>query len=464
MHCPSCGTKCKSSKERCPRCGAPLDPKTAAFGGAARGVREAWGLEAREETAVRRRRLPRWAPVACGAGALAAAAGVAGVLALGGGAPAGVPLDANAFPDGFLAAALKACDGDGDGFLSDDELAAVTELDLSGLGLRSLEGLDVFKNLRVLDAHGNALESADLTGLDALERLDLSDNALATLDLSGHAALRELDVSDNGLGAVTLEGCSALERLSCSGNAIARLDVGGCTALTDLACDAGQNVTLPLTAAFWPDDALRDALASAADADADGALSQRERSAVTALDLAGTGATSLEGLAWFDNLARLDASGCQVDAVAASDLPGSLATLDLSGCPIASLDLAGCARLETLDVHGCKLTALDLASCTRLTSLDASDNQLAGTLDVRANTRLASLSVGGNASLSAVDARGVAGLAAPGAVACDVACTVTLADPETADAADAAAEPAADGEEVAEAAGEGGAEAAPAEG
>ena len=50
MRCPSCGAKNGASRTQCARCHAELDPRVAAFGGAAHTVRESWGMPAQKAT------------------------------------------------------------------------------------------------------------------------------------------------------------------------------------------------------------------------------------------------------------------------------------------------------------------------------------------------------------------------------------------------------------------------------
>ncbi len=444
MRCPSCGAKCRSNRVRCPRCGVPLDPKVAAFGGAARGVREAWGLEAQVETAVEPRRdATRYAAFAAVALILVAGSLTVALLVNRSSGPGRErPLDAENFADASLVSVLAPYDADGDGTLSPAEASLVTDLDCSGMGLRSLAGIELCVNLRSLDASGNSLTAVDLTELGALEHADLSDNALSSLDVSGHGALSTLDVTDNGMTSLDVSGCAALQSLSCAGNELARLDLSDCDSLTSLWCDEGQNVTVPIAEGFFPDAGLRATLAAVADADGDGALTLRERQNLTSLTVDDPSTASFYGLAWFENLAELAAAGCSLTELDASELPASLTSVDASDCQISSVNLAGLERLAALNLSGNPLSSIDLAGLERLESLDLSDCSLTGTLDVTGNPRLELLDATGNPGLDRVEAAGVPGLAAPGAVQVDAGCEVATGAPAgDPGAADAAGEP-----------------------
>lgn len=129
-----------------------------------------------------------------------------------------------------------------DGILTQEEREAVTELNLSGLGLTSLEGLDAFPNLRTLNVSHNNLTQLDLSGNPALERLYCSYNQLTELNLSSTPQLQHLNCSFNRLTALNLSGLSKLISLNCEMNYLASLDLTGCTELVSMYC---RNNLLP---------------------------------------------------------------------------------------------------------------------------------------------------------------------------------------------------------------------------
>lgn len=431
------------------------DPtRIACFGGAARQVRASWGLpdvttkppEPQEHHVSKR--------VVAGLATL----GVAALLGAGALAyhfayvvPNGVAIDAAVFPDAALRGAVAACDEDGNGRISPEEASHVTKLDLSGLGIADLTGISTFAHLEKLDASGNILKAADVSGCTTLVELDLSQNGIESLDLTGLYDLQKLDVHDNAMQTLDLRDCESLTELDTAGNSLARLDLSGCPKMQRLNTDEGQEITLPLASTFFPDEGLRAAL-ERADSDHDGALSARERQAVYTLAVSDSATSSVEGLEWFENLTELDVSGTQVTSLDASCLPKSLTTLRASGCALERVDVSGCARMATLDLsNNPQLANVDLSSLARLTTANLSGCNLSGTLDVRANTRLEHLDVSGNTALVQVEAAGVAGLAQEGAVSADASCTVVLAEQAAQETDDAQGE----GDAQAEDAGEG---------
>jgi Leucine-rich repeat (LRR) protein len=430
MRCLVCGAKNKARRTACAKCGAPLDNRAPAYGGAARAVRTEWVARgvveddepatvderAPEEPSVRRQALTL-AGVAA-AGALCAAAVMAGLGFWDDAGAKGTPLTGEAFADEALVRELAGYDEDGDGYLSGEEAAAVVELSVAGLGISSLDGIEVFANLEVLDAQDNDLAAADLSALTHLRAVNLSGNAIAELSLAGHEALLTLDVSDNGMTALDLTGCGELQRLSCDGNELARLDLTGCCDLTELALDPDQNVTLPISEGFFPDAGLRAALLATAEG-ADGALTLRERETITSLELHSDDTASLYGIDWICGLTELDVSGCPLTELDAADLPEGLTKLTARGCGLSAVDLEGLEHLTDLDLSDNPLESVALAGLARLTNLSLAGCGLSGELDLTANDRLESLDVRGNGDLVLVRALGNRALEHEGAVLAD---------------------------------------------
>lgn len=124
-----------------------------------------------------------------------------------------VEINAKNFPDENFRNYLLQQDYGKDGKLTEEEIKKVTELDVSGKGIRSLQGIECFTALTKLDCHNNQLTSLDFSGCTALTKLNCRHNQLTSLNVSG---------------------CTALTELYCSGNQLRTLDASGCVALTKL--------------------------------------------------------------------------------------------------------------------------------------------------------------------------------------------------------------------------------------
>lgn len=147
----------------------------------------------------------------------------------------GVAIDASTFPDAAFRAWLldgRNLSGAGaDSLLTADELAAIQSLDLSGLGIADLEGIQVFTTLKRLNVRNNTLTELDLSANTALTSLDAGFNRLTELELSSHPALRTLNCQNNRLTSLDLTGAEALVWLYARSNALTGLDLSDSTAL-----------------------------------------------------------------------------------------------------------------------------------------------------------------------------------------------------------------------------------------
>lgn len=154
----------------------------------------------------------------------------------------GRPLDETAFPDEALRGALAVYDTDEDGALSEEEIAAVTALDLSnggaGLGIRSLDGLEAFSALTELNLSGNPVANLNLDGFSMLEKLNVSHTELKALSLSSCPALRELNAAAVGIESLDLTPCTALAALVQAGEGAEETD--------EYTNTAGETVSLAL--------------------------------------------------------------------------------------------------------------------------------------------------------------------------------------------------------------------------
>ena len=267
------------------------------------------------------------------------------------------PIVADVSTAAFTNHTQPAADTDGDSKLSPAEVSAVTELYLNNLqvvgtantqtmspdALTSLEGLELFPDLGVLqvlyfnvdsfsaaanpqltslELLSTTLSSIDVTHNPALEDLLINSSKISSLDLSQNPGLKILQVSTNAnLKSLDLSANQALERVS----------VTACTSLTSLNIDGLDLAYLSVA-----------------------------NTGISTLDV--RGCTSLTNLPAYScpNLTSINASGLT-----------SLATLSAYGCPdLTTINVQGCSALVTLSAYNCpNLDSLDISGCTALTTL-----------------------------------------------------------------------------------------------
>lgn len=142
---------------------------------------------------------------------------------------ADVTIDEATFPDAALRAWLldpAHLNGAGsDHLLSRDELAGITELDLSGLGIADLTGIGHFAALETLNVSNNVLTALDVSGNPLLQYLYCATNELTSLNVTGNPVLVDLNCERNDLTSLDLSGNPALVRLYCRHNLLEALDV-----------------------------------------------------------------------------------------------------------------------------------------------------------------------------------------------------------------------------------------------
>lgn len=84
-------------------------------------------------------------------------------------------------------------------FADSFDVATMTNVDVSGLGIESLEGIEYFCALIALDCSDNKISELDLGMNTFLKKLDASENALTSLDLSRNALLMSADLSEQSV-------------------------------------------------------------------------------------------------------------------------------------------------------------------------------------------------------------------------------------------------------------------------
>lgn len=163
--------------------------------------------------------------------ALLAAAVLAPVAAMAEGT-GDVQINENNFPDEKFRDYVQSELASGRNFLTKDEIASVTTIDVCVQDISDLTGIEHFTALEELDCSYNNLTSLDVSKNTELTHLRCELNEEMTrLDVSGCAALKELYCFRNPLTTLDVSDCAALETLNCSENQLTSLDLSGNTGL-----------------------------------------------------------------------------------------------------------------------------------------------------------------------------------------------------------------------------------------
>ncbi|AWH83782.1 hypothetical protein HYN59_01035 [Flavobacterium album] len=276
-----------------------------------------------------------------------------------------------------------AVDANGDGEIQMSEALQVHELNFyfGGWGgqIQSMQGIEYFTNLEVLDCGSNAITSLDVTALTNLRNLNCRYNGLQSLNVNGLANLENIEFEFNpaiasfaptGLtGLKQLKGrfCSlasldlslfpALEFLECGNNQLTALDATAVPLLTSLQCGNNQISSLTLTG--------------------------------LSLESLSCGNNPLPGLdvSEFTGLIGLECNNTGINQLSLAGFT-ALKWLSCSGNPITSLNTQDLGSLEQLSINNTLLTELDLSHSPNLPYFSANNNPLLTSINMHNGTAI----------------------------------------------------------------------------
>lgn len=295
-----------------------------------------------------------------------------------------------------------------DGYLSESEIKYhANHFNLYNLGISSLEGIQCFPYLRVLQAQVNNLTEVDLSNNPELERVCLNSNQLTSVNVKYNQNLIELQITDMDISSIDVSRNPLLETLVCYNTLITELDVSNNPELNYLSCGYLGLETLDLS---------NNPKLEHLDCDENN---------LTEIDV--TGCPELTYIALRENqLTEIDVSNCpkleslglRENLLTAIDVSANpeLKSLDLLYNQINSLDVSMCPKLEYLYLSSNNLTSVDVTKNPLLKRLDAEQMGLTE-IDVTQNPLLESLNIDGemteidvsnNPKLDRLDCRGSA--------------------------------------------------------
>ena len=285
----------------------------------------------------------------------------------------GIALNDTTFPDAvFRGYIAENADTDKDSLLSETEIAGVTGIDVSGMGIRDLRGIGYFTALQSLDCSDNQLTSLDLSANTALETLNASGNRLdIVLDENNAFDVSSLPGFDMAKASDWTGSTRMGNRLTFTQQEVTyayATGYGGSaedeslqSVVFNLFADRDPSVApekvVALDEAHFPDSVFREYMTEA-DLDADHWLDEDEIAGVTGVDVSGMGIQDLRGIEYLAALQRLDCSDNQ----------------------LTSLNLSANTALQTLSAGGNRLdivldesNAFDVSSLPGFNMAKASD-------------------------------------------------------------------------------------------
>lgn len=280
--------------------------------------------------------------------------------------------------DNFLEALIfNGVDENNDGQIQVSEAEVITELTMINYNIASLEGIEAFSALEILDCSSNELTSIDLLvankslremiasfnnltsfdistnnqgGLPNLMFGNVTENSIFSIDISGLENLEIMDIGGNPeLISVNAENCSSLQKLESSHSMIETINLKGCSSLEFLDLVDNRLTEIDLSDLVNLQEVLI------------------ESNDIMELDISGLEKLESIGAGDLISLHTLNAEGCI-----------ALRSIFMFSAPLQNLNVRGCIALEDLVIHSGNLSGvLDLSNLVSLILLDiASSNEI----------------------------------------------------------------------------------------
>ena len=299
-----------------------------------------------------------------------------------------------------------------DNYLTDQEAASVTAIDVSSKGIADLTGIEYFTALISLNCSDNLLTALDLSKNTALEVLDCSNNYLNALDVSKNTALKELYcycnwIRDEDMLALVNSlhqngGTLYAYATTNDENEMTTPRVADAKAKNwqVKAWDGSKYVdyagifAVDVNEKNFPDAAFRNYVSTLDANPTNGYLDEGEIDFTKRIEVSSMNITSLKGIEHFPALLYLKCDGNQLTDLDLSKNT-ALIELDCSNNKLTAIDVSNNTALTILDCYDNQLTALDVSKNTALEYLDCSNNKLTA-LDMTHNTSLEQLDCSGN--------------------------------------------------------------------
>lgn len=134
-----------------------------------------------------------------------------------------------------------------DDYVPTANINTITTLNIGGLGITDLTGIEDFADLEVFSCGGNNLPIIDLSSNTNLLELNCTSSQVTNLNVSQNTALTHLYCENNQLTALDVSQNTALIRLYCLNNQLTILNLIHNIALTHLDCSNNQLTTLNIS-------------------------------------------------------------------------------------------------------------------------------------------------------------------------------------------------------------------------
>ena len=160
-----------------------------------------------------------------------------------------VKIDENNFPCIYIRRVAYNADSDGNGYLSQTEMDAVTKIEVPDDYVTDLKGIEYFQNVSMIWFFHLDMESVDFSNMKNLRSASITVvSDTATISFSGCSEMRSIFINGAGLKNLNVTGCSELTSLHlnyCTD--LKSLDLRACNKLEQLECTNSGLSTLKIT-------------------------------------------------------------------------------------------------------------------------------------------------------------------------------------------------------------------------
>ncbi len=250
------------------------------------------------------------------------------------------------FPDSNIIGVARSKDSDGDGWLSQNEIADIKSIGL-GMFVKDCTGIEYFTELRELRVNSaQDLKKIDVSNNTKLETLMIVLSKITDIDLSRNTALKSLYLYNNKLTSLDLSKNTELTYLDCSGNQISDFVLGDCPNLESIDCSNNK---------------------------IGGVLDLSSYSKLSSVYFSKNPITeiSLNGL---ENLNKVTLSHASLGSFSVADCP-QLKKIDCSDNDLASIAIRNCPVTELILTNN-RLENLDNVEINTVESLKVENNRL----------------------------------------------------------------------------------------
>ena len=231
----------------------------------------------------------------------------------------GIDIDKANFRDENFRAWLKAQPYGADEYITNGELAEITEMDVSGQGIEDLSGIQYFTELKTLKCNDNKISYLWLNNNPAITELWCYNN-----QMWGYCVNSLLGSLPNHNGVIRFASDSETEDNAMTTTQVETYTNKGWQVLTaDGAAYEGINPGIKIDKTTFYDDQLRYVFLRGVDSDVDGYLNSAEIKHTTTLDISNrpTPITGLWGLEYLTSLTELICWGNKLPLTADRYLP-----------------------------------------------------------------------------------------------------------------------------------------------